>query len=86
MARPATVWLVRNVMQRNACRSDVSAPAAMPMRIERSTVNQAEPPMCCDAQAPVTAPMSMVPSTPRFSTPLRSVNTPPKAAKKSGVP
>ena len=36
-------------------------------------------------QAPKNAPMSIMPSSPMFTTPLRSENIPPSAAKRSGV-
>ncbi len=35
---------------------------------------------------PATAPTSIMPSTPKLSTPARSANNSPKAAYKSGVP
>ena len=38
------------------------------------------------AQKPITAPTSIIPSTPRLSTPERSASSSPSAPKSSGVP
>ena len=62
-------------------RTEVTVEAFAAFVAATGTVTQAEPPMCCDAHAADTPPTSIMPSTPRLSTPLRSVNTPPRAAK-----
>ena len=46
--------------------------------------SQAEPVYCATAN-PVTAPMTIMPSTPRLSTPDRSTTSSPNAAMSSGV-
>ena len=44
------------------------------------------PPSVCDTKNAVTAPISIIPSTPRFRTPERSASSSPRPASTSGVP
>jgi hypothetical protein len=85
-ARPATIWLARRVMTRNAWISASAAPATAAIRIAIASATGAGPPMFCTDQKPITAPPSIMPSTPRFSTPERSASSSPSAEKRSGVP
>ncbi len=80
-ASPETIWFARSVTTRNAWIAAIAAPAIAATRI--ASVSE---PVRCTAQKPITAPTSIIPSTPRLSTPERSVSSSPSAAKSSGVP
>ncbi len=67
-------------MQKNACRSASAAPDATPM-----SRPSGQDPVTSVPQKPKKAPISICPSRPMFTTPLRSENMPPIAAKVSGV-
>src|ERR1700676_5196015 len=79
-ARPVATWLTARLSVISANTSDSNAPATMPqsapMMIE--PVSQAPP-------NPQAAPTIIMPSTPRLSTPPRSVTSSPVAAISSGV-
>jgi hypothetical protein len=79
-ARPVATWLTASPSVISAKISDSSVPAIMP----HSAPTTIEP----DIQAPPkpqAAPTIIMPSTPRFSTPARSVTSSPVAASSSGV-
>ena len=78
---PVTIWLTRSVMLISATTADITAPAAMATRMASHTL-----PVCTDVQNAATAPTSIIPSMPRFSTPERSAMISPMAARASGVP
>ncbi|CAB4672625.1 unannotated protein [freshwater metagenome] len=68
-------------MQRNAWTAAKAPPAAMAPRIDNQGL--------CVASATknaVTAPTSIMPSTPKFNTPERSASISPSAARVSGTP
>ena len=65
---------------RNAKSIDI----AMPAPIAAATPRAADPVVYAAAK-PATAPITIIPSTPRFSTPERSVTSSPIAASSSGV-
>ena len=79
-ASPVATWLTASPSVISANTSDSSVPAIMP----HSAPMMIEP----DIQAPPkpqAAPTIIMPSTPRFSTPARSVISSPVAASSSGV-
>jgi hypothetical protein len=67
-----------NVISANAAAS--AAPAAMP-----ASAPSTELPVAIAAAKPQDAPMTIIPSTPRLSTPERSTTSSPMAAMSSGV-
>src|SRR5690606_17870732 len=73
-------WLVTRVRVRKPNSSENAAPT----RMAANTPSQGEPVVCATAK-PVTAPMIIMPSTPRLSTPERSTTSSPMAAMSSGV-
>ena len=79
-ASPETIWFARSVMTRNAWISaiaragDGAAPTAIGERDARRAAD------ALHAQKPITAPTSIIPSTPRLSTPERSASSSPSAA------
>jgi hypothetical protein len=79
-ARPETIWLARSVITRNAWIDDSAAPT----RPATTTAAASAIPLfawtCCTVQKPMTAPTSIIPSTPRLSTPDRSASSSPSAA------
>lgn len=79
-AKPVATWLTASPSAISAKISDISIPATMPksapMKIE--PVSHAPP-------KPQAAPTIIMPSTPRLSTPERSVTSSPLAAIRSGV-
>ncbi len=79
-ARPVATWLVTSVSVRKPNSSENSAPTMM----AASTPSQGEPVVRATPK-PVTAPMTIMPSTPRLSTPERSTTSSPIAAISSGV-
>src|SRR5690606_654914 len=79
-ASPVATWLVTSVSVRKANSSENAAPTAM----AANTPSHGEPVVCATAK-PVTAPMIIMPSTPRLSTPERSTTSSPMAAIRSGV-
>jgi hypothetical protein len=74
-ASPETIWFARSVMTRNAWMSAIAPPAIAATRIASSNE-----PVRCTAQNPITAPTSIIPSTPRLRTPERSASSSPRAA------
>ena len=79
-ARPVATWLTASPSVSAAKTSDSSVPATMPHSAPMSVepVSSAPP-------KPQAAPMIIMPSTPRLSTPARSVTSSPMAAISSGV-
>ena len=77
---PITIWSARRWMQKYACTSARGPPDTMPMSRPSS-----HDPVTSAPQKPKKAPISICPSRPMFTTPLRSENIPPIAAKVSGV-
>src|SRR4051812_12474639 len=79
-ARPHATWLARRVSVRKPNSSAISAPA---------TAATARPsnglPVDAVAMKPAAAPTSIIPSTPRLSTPARSAISSPNPASSSGV-
>src|SRR5690606_22050953 len=73
-------WLVTSVNVRKANSSENSAPTRMAAKMP----SQADPVMKATPK-PVTAPMIIMPSTPRLRTPERSTTSSPMAAISSGV-
>src|SRR5215210_3494170 len=79
-ARPDTVWLTRIVIVAKPCSSAPSAPANIPAASDIVNTHQPGPPTSWAVYAAVTAPSSIIPSTPRLKTPERSAKTSPSAA------
>src|SRR5690554_6822942 len=79
-ARPVATWLVTSVSVRKPNSSENSAPTTMAAR----TSSHGDPVVSATPK-PVTAPMIIMPSTPRLSTPERSTTSSPTAARSSGV-
>src|SRR5690606_14754856 len=79
-ASPVATWLVTSVSVRKANSSENAAPTTM----DANTPIHGGPVDCATAK-PVTAPMIIMPSTPRLSTPERSTTSSPIAAIRSGV-
>src|SRR5580692_7772156 len=79
-ARPVATWLTARPSVMTAKISDSSVPAAIPQMAPKMVepVSQAPP-------NPQAAPTIIMPSTPRLSTPERSVTNSPVAASNSGV-
>ena len=71
---------------RNAWINEVAAAASAATATAVSKLSQPGPPTVCTAQKPLTAPTSIMPSTPRLSTPERSASSSPSEAKSKGVP
>src|SRR5690606_2569956 len=65
-------------------RKPKTAEKSAPTRTAANKPSQAEPVICAMAK-PDTAPISIMPSTPRLSTPERSTTSSPMAAIRSGV-
>ena len=80
-ARPVATWFAISVSAIAPKISDVPAPAAMPAAMP----SHGEPLFDATMNA-TTAPTSIIPSTPRFSTPDFSVTSSPSAANTRGVP
>src|SRR5690606_33514033 len=79
-ASPVATWFVTSVNVRKANSSEKAAPT----RMDAMRPSQGEPVMYAAAK-PETAPMIIMPSTPRLSTPARSTTSSPVAAIRSGV-
>ena len=79
-ARPVATWLVTSESVRNPNRRAKAAPT----RTAANTPSQGEPVVMATPN-PVTAPITIIPSTPRLRTPERSTTSSPIAAIKSGV-
>ncbi len=80
-ARPLTTWSPRRVMLTKAWSRLINPPASIPAR----TPHHGEP-VFRPKMKPVTAPISIIPSTPRFRIPDLSANISPIVAKSIGVP
>ena len=85
-ARPETIWLARSVITRKAWIAAIAAPASAATTTAAASAIPVFAWTCCTVQKPITAPTSIIPSTPRLSTPDRSASSSPSAAKSSGVP
>ena len=85
-ARPETIWLARSVIVRKAWISETASAENAAISTARKSAHAADPGACCEAQKPITAPISIIPSTPRLRTPDRSASSSPSAAKRIGVP
>ena len=79
-AVPLTIWSARRWIANTACTS-ASAPPAI-IAITRPPNHH---PVTSAPQMPKNAPISIIPSRPMFTTPLRSETSPPIAANVSGV-
>ena len=77
---PPTIWSLRNEIEKIACSSPISPPAPSAIRMPST-----HEPVTSDPQTAKKAPMSIIPSSPMFTTPERSENSPPRAANASGV-
>lgn len=86
MARPDTIWPTRKVMVSTAWSKAVSPAATMAASSARTMDAVPRLWLWMAAHVAATAPMSIIPSTPRLSTPARSVTISPRAASRSGVP
>ena len=79
-AKPLTIWSARRWIEKNAWISASSAPKSM--AISRPTTQL---PLQIEPQTAKNAPISIIPSSPMFTTPERSEKIPPIAANASGV-
>src|SRR4029434_4601552 len=79
-ARPVATWLTASPNVISAKISDISTPATMPHSAPMMTEPESQA-----APKPQAAPTIIMPSTPRLSTPERSVTSSPVAASSSGV-
>src|SRR3954470_3971945 len=79
-ARPVATWLTARPSAISAKTSDSAAPAKMPQIAPMMTE-----PVTSAPPNPQAAPMIIMPSTPRLSTPARSATSSPVAAINSGV-
>src|SRR3954469_25090870 len=80
-ASPDTTWSARRGIVTTAVSSEMRPPAA----IARIRASQGLP-VETAVEKPATAPMSIIPSTPRFRTPARSAKISPIAANRNTVP
>ena len=80
IAVPPTIWSARRWIAKKAWMSAKPAPAAA----AQSRPSGHEPSLSAP-RMPKNAPVSIIPSRPMFTTPLRSEKMPPIAAKASGV-
>ena len=80
IAVPVTIWSARSWMEKYAWTRASRPPDTMAIS---SPPNH--DPVTSAPQIPKKAPISIMPSRPMFTTPLRSENMPPMAAKMSGV-
>ena len=62
------------------------SPANAPVSTASSSTSEVGPGARCIPQNPIVAPTSIIPSTPRLSTPARSASSSPSAANRIGVP
>src|SRR3954447_2591292 len=79
-ARPDATWLAASHSVMKANRLAITMPAAIAANTPTKALSAAKP-----AANPVTAPMIIMPSTPRLSTPERSATSSPIAAIRNGV-
>src|SRR3954452_6397428 len=79
-ASPQATWLARRVSVRKPNSSAISAPASAATARPSSGL-----PVDAVAMKPAAAPTSIMPSTPRLSTPARSAISSPNPASSSGV-
>src|SRR5215218_9565731 len=79
-AVPPTIWSARRWIAKKAWTSASSPPEAIAI-----ATPQTQLPVLSAPQMPQNAPISIMPSRPMFTTPERSENIPPSAAKVSGV-
>jgi hypothetical protein len=79
-AKPEMIWSARKWIDHTAC----SSAAAPPERIAIRSPSTHESSLSA-ARIPKNAPIIIIPSSPMFTTPERSENIPPRAAKMSGV-
>ena len=79
-ARPDTIWLARSVIVRNAWISAIAAPESAAAPTARVSTTSSLPCTRCVAQYPTAAPNTIIPSTPRLSTPERSARSSPSEA------
>ncbi len=79
-ASPETIWFARSVITKNAWIAAIAAPASAAASTARNNTTGSEPSTFCVIQKPIAAPNSIIPSTPRFSTPDRSARSSPSAA------
>ena len=80
IAVPPTIWSARRWIAQTAWMNAIVPPASMAIR---TPVHQW--PVLSAPQMPQNAPISIIPSSPMFTTPERSENMPPIEAKASGV-
>ena len=79
-ARPDTIWLARSVTHKKAWIDENSAPATLPPISASHSEPDASP-----IWNAITAPISIMPSTPRLSTPDFSASSSPSAARAIGT-
>jgi hypothetical protein len=79
-ATPPTIWSARRWIAKTACTTASRPPEMIPI-----TSPPTQLPVLSAPQIPQNAPISIIPSRPMFTTPERSENMPPIAAKVSGV-
>ena len=80
IAVPPTIWSARKVIEKKACSRPKTPPERIP--IARPVIQL---PVTSAPQIAKNAPVSIMPSSPMFTTPERSENSPPRDAKRSGV-
>src|SRR6476660_8629658 len=80
-ARPLTTWLARSPTVTTAWREAIAAPARIAPRIPTQAL-----PLQIVKATPASAPISIIPSTPRLRTPERSLSSSPRQAKRIAVP
>ena len=86
MASPAMIWLARSVTTVKAKTAAMAVPTRAATAMATVSAIQPGASEDCDVQNAVTAPISIMASTPRFITPLRSAKSSPSPASTSGVP
>ena len=79
-ATPPTIWSALRWIAKKACTSASNPPEAIAIATPHTQL-----PVLSAPQIPQKAPISIMPSRPMFTTPERSENIPPIAAKVSGV-
>ena len=85
-ASPETIWLARSETTSTAKISAITSAANAAVNTASVSATAIGPGARCIPQNPIAAPTSIIPSTPRLSTPERSASSSPRAANRIGVP
>ena len=80
IAVPLTIWSARSWIDTNAWINAINPPATIAQRMPSDQLPNLSAPSTAK-----NAPVNIIPSSPMFTTPLRSQNIPPRAAYVSGV-